>query len=114
MPGKDWWRFKGKRRVAKQPSPGFGRLGANSREGSGDIFVAFSTANPDLINENEESQVAMYPNNGLSDVFKATVQATEEAIVNAMVAADTVIGASGLRVRGLPKEEVRAIFHSRK
>ena len=102
------------RRVAKRPSLALGRLGAISGDGSGDIFIAFSTANPDLINENEESQVAMYPNNGLSDVFKATVQATEEAIVNAMVAADTVVGASGLRVRGLPKEEVRAIFHGRK
>jgi L-aminopeptidase/D-esterase-like protein len=52
----------------------------------------------------------MYPNNELSDVFKATVQATEEAIVNAMVAAETVTGASGLRVKSLPEDQVRKIF----
>ena len=54
--------------------------------------------------------IYMYPNNRLSEVFKATVQAMEEAIVNAMVAAETVIGASGLRVQGIPKEQVRRIF----
>jgi len=101
------------RRLAKRPSLGLGRLGAVSQDGSGDIFVAFSTANPGRISENEASEVAMFPNNGLSPVFAAAVQATEEAVVNAMVEADTVVGAGGLRVRELPEDEVRAIFAGR-
>jgi len=97
-------------RVAKRPSLGLGRLGAISGDGSGDIFVAFSTANAGRVSENDRSDVSMYPNNQLSAVFKATVQATEEAIVNAMVAAETVIGASGLEVRAMPEKQVHDIF----
>lgn len=100
------------RRLAKRPSLGLGRLGAISGDGSGDIFIAFSTANLGQINENEKSEVLMYPNNGLSDVFQATVQATEEAIANAMVAAETVIGASGLKVEAIPEDQLRAVFLS--
>lgn len=100
------------RRVAKRPSLGLGRLGAISGDGSGDIFVAFSSANRGVISENMPSAVAMYPNNQLSAVFEATVQATEEAIVNAMVAATTVVGAAGFRVQALPVERVRQIFTS--
>lgn len=98
------------RRVAKRPSLALGRLGAISSGGSGDIFIAFSTANAGRISENDPSAVTMYPNNDLSAVFTATVQATEEAIVNAMVAAETVVGASGFRVKELPEDQVRAIF----
>jgi L-aminopeptidase/D-esterase-like protein len=97
-------------RVAKRPSLALGRLGAVSTAGSGDIFVAFSTANPGRIDESDFANVSVYPNNALTAVFTATVQATEEAIVNAMAAADTVIGASGFRVRELPEDEVRALF----
>lgn len=97
-------------RMAKRPSLALGRLGAISSGGSGDIFIAFSTANAGQISENAPSAVRMYPNNGLSDLFTATVQATEEAIVNAMVAAETVVGASGFRVKELPEDQVRAIF----
>ena len=98
------------RRVAKRPSLALGRLGAVSDGGSGDIFIAFSTANANRINENEFTNLDAYPNNGLNPVFTATVRATEEAIVNAMVAAETVIGVSGLRVSELPEEQVREIF----
>ncbi|MGI9288394.1 MAG: P1 family peptidase [Pseudomonadales bacterium] len=101
------------RRLAKRPALGLGRLGAISGDGSGDIFIAFSTANPSVISENDHSGVTMYPNNGLSTVFEATVHATEEAIVNAMVAADTVVGASGLRVNAISEEQLRLIFLSR-
>jgi L-aminopeptidase/D-esterase-like protein len=97
-------------RVAKRPSLALGRLGAVSTAGSGDIFVAFSTANRDGIDEAEFSKVSVFPNNALTAVFTAAVQATEEAIVNAMAAAETVIGASGFRVEALPAEQVRALF----
>ena len=97
-------------RVAKRPSLALGRLGAVSSAGSGDIFVAFSTANSGSIDESNLSSVTIYPNYELTAVFSATVQATEEAIINAMVGADTVVGASGFRVEALPEEQVRALF----
>jgi len=98
------------RRVAKRPSLALGRLGAVSTDGSGDIFIAFSTANTGRIDESSLSDVTIYPNYELTAVFTATVQATEEAIVNAMVKADTVVGASGFRVKELPEDQVRALF----
>jgi len=97
-------------RLAKRPSLGLGRLGAISGDGSGDIFVAFSTANIGEIDENALSDVRMYPNNGLSRAFAAAVRATEEAVVNAMVAADTMVGVAGLKIEELPEERVREIF----
>jgi len=99
-------------RVAKRPSLALGRLGAVSTAGSGDIFVAFSTANGEGIDEAEFSEVSVYPNNALTAVFTAAVQATEEAIVNSMSAAQTVVGASGFRVAALPEDEVRRLFRS--
>lgn len=97
-------------RVAKRPSLALGRLGAISTAGSGDIFVAFSTANEGRIDESDFSEVSLFPNYALTAVFTATVQATEEAIVNSMVAAETVIGASGFRVAEMPEDAVRALF----
>ena len=97
-------------RVAKRPSLALGRLGAVSTDGSGDIFVAFSTANSGRIDESNLSDVTIYPNYELTAVFAATVQATEEAIINAMVGADTVVGASAFKVEELPEEQVRALF----
>ena len=93
------------KRLAKRPSLGLGRLGSVASEGSGDIFIAFSTANPGLRSVDEDRSpkpVAMYPNDWLTPLFDATVQATEEAIVNAMVAAETMEGADGVRVPRLP------------
>jgi L-aminopeptidase/D-esterase-like protein len=100
-------------RVAKRPSLALGRLGAVSTAGSGDIFVAFSTANAGRIDESNYADVSVFPNYALTAVFTAAVQATEEAIVNAMAAAETVIGASGFRVAEMPEDEVRALFRPR-
>jgi D-aminopeptidase len=97
-------------RVAKRPSLALGRLGAVSTAGSGDIFVAFSTGNAGRMNESGFADVTLYPNYALTTVFTATVQATEEAIVNAMAGADSMVGASGFRVLAMPKDQVRAIF----
>ena len=77
-------------RLAKRPALALGRLGAISNPGSGDIFLAFSTGNAGAINEDQFNKVEQFPNNALDTLFRGTVQATEEAIVNAMVAADTV------------------------
>lgn len=98
------------RRIAKRPSLALGRLGAISNPGSGDIFVAFSTGNKGATGEDRFNQVEQFPNNALEDLFRATVQATEEAIVNAMVAAETMTGADGLRVHALPHDQVRNLF----
>jgi len=97
-------------RVAKRPSLALGRLGAVSTAGSGDIFVAFSTANAGRVDESNHAEVSVFPNYALTTVFTAAVQATEEAIVNAMTAAETVIGAAGFRVEEMPEDEVRAVF----
>ena len=99
------------KRLAKRPSLGLGRLGSIAGEGSGDIFVAFSTANPGLRSSDPgpaPRPVQMYSNDLLNPLFAAATQATEEAIVNAMVAAETMEGADGVRVPRLPHDALRA------
>lgn len=98
------------KRIAKRPSLALGRLGTVSKGGSGDIFLAFSTAGNGKLSEDGNSSVDMFPNNHLSAVFRATVQATEEAIVNAMVAAHTVVGINGIRIVAIPHEGLREVI----
>lgn len=98
------------KRLAKRPGHAMGRLGDISRESSGDIFMAFSTANPQLNSmQMEKISVETYPNPLLNPLFEGVVQATEEAILNALAAAKTMTGRDGHRVYGLPHDEVRAI-----
>ena len=98
------------KRLAKRPAIGMGRLGAVGADGSGDIFVAFSTTHNNSITEDGYSDgIVMYPNNNLTVLFEATAQATEEAIVNAMVAAETMVGANGLRVPELPVSALKTL-----
>src|SRR5258708_5254694 len=75
------------KRIAKKVSLGLGRAASYSGDGSGDIFLAFSTANPGAVGTKGLHQLAMLPNDSLDPIFLATVQATEEAVINAMVAA---------------------------
>jgi D-aminopeptidase len=96
------------KRIAKRASLGVGRLGGTGANPSGDIFVAFSTANPGAAKPDANVTLTMLPNERISVLFEATIQATEEAIVNAMVAAQTMTGANGLRVYALPPERLRA------
>ncbi|MEM8985083.1 MAG: P1 family peptidase [Pseudomonadota bacterium] len=99
------------KRLIKRPSLALGWLGAVSNDGSGDIFIAFSTASAGELNEDEMSTgISMFPNNELSTLFNATIHATEEAIVNAMVAADTMVGANTLKVFELPEDKLREIM----
>jgi len=95
------------KRIAKRASLGVGRLGGLGGNPSGDIFVAFSTANPGAAKPDANVGVTMVPNERITPLFEATVQATEEAIVNAMVAAETMTGVNGLRVYALPHERLR-------
>jgi L-aminopeptidase/D-esterase-like protein len=99
------------KRLAKRPSLGIGRLGGVAADVSGEIFLAFSTANAD-IGEAERPHsapydVKMHPNLALTPLFEATVDATEEAILNAMVAAKSCEGVNGLHVERLPHDGVR-------
>ena len=84
-----------------------GGLAANS---SGDIFIAFSTANPHASRDSGVAQVAMAPDERITPLFEATVQATEEAIVNAMLAAATMTGADDLTVYALPHDRLREVL----
>jgi L-aminopeptidase/D-esterase-like protein len=98
------------KRVARRVALGLGRLGSYSGNDSGDIFIAFSTANAGAASPKEVHQVAMLPNDSLDPIFLATVQATEEAVVNAMVAADTMTGINGHKVIGLPHDRLREVL----
>ena len=98
------------KRVARRVSLGLGRDGSYSGDGSGDIFIAFSTANPGAAQNKGPRQLTMLPNDDLNPIFLATVQATEEAVINAMVAADTMRGVNDRVVIGLPHDRVREIL----
>jgi len=98
------------KRLAKRAALGLARDGSFSGDGSGDIFIAFSTANPGAIASKGVRDLKMLPNQELNPIFLATVQATEEAIVNAMVAAETMKGANDLEVIALPHDRLREIL----
>jgi D-aminopeptidase len=98
------------KRVARRASLGLGRDGSYSGDGSGDIFVAFSTANPGAATPNGIRDLKMLSNDDLDPLFLATVQATEEAIVNAMVAAETMTGADNHTVIALPHDRLREVL----
>jgi L-aminopeptidase/D-esterase-like protein len=98
------------RRLVKRASLGLGREGSISSNGSGDIFVAFSTANAAGAGDTARTSVQMLPNGKLDPLFAATVQATEEAVTNAMIAAETMTGADSIRAHRLPHDRVVAIL----
>ncbi len=99
------------KRIARRLSMGLARTGSVSGNGSGDLFLAFSTANatssrkqPDVV------RVAMLDNWRMDPLFSATVQATEEAIVNAMIAAETMTGVDGHTFPAIPHDRLREIL----
>ncbi len=98
------------KRLAHRVTLGLGRNGSISGNGSGDIFIAFSTANSGAGAADKEVAVKMLPNDSLDPVFRATVEATEEAVVNALVAAEDMTGADDHRVIALPHAALRAVL----
>ena len=90
------------KRIAQRIPLGVGIVGGRGSNGSGDIFLAFSTANESAFNRDETVTVESMPNDQITAVFEATVQAVEEAIINAMVAAETMEGVNGNKVYALP------------
>jgi D-aminopeptidase len=95
------------KRLARRASLGLARTGSTSGNGSGDIFIAFSTANPRADAEPGPNSVKTVSNERISPLFSATVEATEEAIVNAMVGAKTMTGIDGHTVIALPHDRLR-------
>jgi L-aminopeptidase/D-esterase-like protein len=96
-------------RLARRVPMGIARLGGTASNGSGDIFIAFSTANPGAAATTGVTGLQWLPNGDLNGLFTATVEATEEAIVNALVAAETMTGAGGT-VHALPHDQLRSIL----
>jgi L-aminopeptidase/D-esterase-like protein len=97
-------------RVAKRAALGLARNGSIASNSSGDIFIAFSTANANRDPANKLANLTMLPNEQISPIFTAVVQATEEAIINAMIAAETMIGINGYKVYAIPHERLQLVL----
>lgn len=99
------------KRLVKRTALGLARVGGMGYNGSGDIFIGFSTANRRAAAERGEVvSLEMLPNDELNALIPATVHATEEAILNAMLAATTMTGINGFTVPALPHEPVRELM----
>ena len=94
------------KRIAQRVSLGIGIVGGQGTNGSGDIFISFSTANPTAFQRESFTKINQLPNDLIDPLFEATIQATEEAIINAMVAADTMEGINGNTSYALPHKRV--------
>lgn len=92
------------KRVAQRVPLGIGNVGGRGSNGSGDIFIAFSTANENAFNRNEIVQIETLPNDQMNWIFQSTVQAVEEAIINAMVAAQDMEGINGNKAYAIPHD----------
>src|SRR4051812_24741728 len=94
------------KRIARRAALGVGRAGGTAGNGSGDIFIAFSTANAGAFAAKKRAEVAMVPNADLNPLFNATVEAPEEASDNAVVAEETMPGVEGPRVEAIPHDRL--------
>ena len=99
------------KRIARRLTMGLARTGSISGNGSGDLFIAFSTANAPSARRSDVESVKTLRNSRMDPLFAASVQATEEAIVNALVAADTMNGINGYRVEAIPHDRLRTLLH---
>ena len=98
------------KRLTRRITLGLGRNGSISGDGSGDLFLAFSTANAGAAAPDRIADLKMLPNSQLDEIFRATVEATEESVVNAMVAAKDMTGIDDHRVIGLPHDALRRVL----
>jgi L-aminopeptidase/D-esterase-like protein len=107
-------------RVVRRVSLGLGRLGSNHGNGSGDIFIAFSAGNPGADGGNSSGPVQgpvgieRLPSPRMDPIFTATAEATEEAVVNAMLAAETMTGADYWRYYAIPHDELKRVLREHK
>ncbi len=98
------------KRVAKRVSLGVGDMGGRGENTSGDIFIVFSTANPEAAKTKGLARLTMLPNEAINPIFLAAADAVEEAIVNAMVAAKDMTGRDGNKVFALPHDRLREVM----
>jgi len=98
-------------RVAQRGAIGMARTGGIGTNSSGDFFLAFSTANPGVWSERDVTRVEALPNGFIDPVFDAAIEATEEAIINALVAAETLEGQSGNKVYEIPHDFLVDFFN---
>jgi L-aminopeptidase/D-esterase-like protein len=98
------------KRVARRVPMGLARMGSIGGNTSGDIFLAFSTANSMVSARKGVQNVQMLPNDEINPIFEATIEATEEAVINALLAAETMTGYKGRTVQALPHDELVAIM----
>ena len=98
------------KRLARRVSLGLGRDGSISGNGSGDLFIAFSTANQGAATPDHVVDLKMVPNDQMNPIFEATVEATEESVINAMVAATSMTGIDNHHVSALPHDQLRAVL----
>jgi L-aminopeptidase/D-esterase-like protein len=99
------------KRLARRATMGLARMGATSGNGSGDIFIAFSTANANAAKPGgAAANISMLTNDALNPIFEATVQATEEAITNALVAAEDMTGVHGHKITALPHDDLQRVL----
>jgi D-aminopeptidase len=98
------------KRIARRAALGVGRMGGIAGAGSGDLFIAFSTGPTGTPDSTGLARVAMLSDDVIDPVYEAAVQATEEAIINAMLAARTMTGANWYRVEALPHDGVRKVL----
>jgi L-aminopeptidase/D-esterase-like protein len=97
-------------RIVKRVSLGIGVMGGRGGNSSGDIFIAFSTANPEINKDTGLANLTMLPNEQINPLFVATASATEEAIVNAMIAAETMEGVDGHKVYAIPHDRLISVL----
>jgi len=98
------------KRLARRVPLGIARVGGMGTNGSGDIFIAFSTANSGAARRRGISKLEVLPNDGMTPLFEATAYATEEAIVNALVAAETLVGINGHTFYALPHDRLKQVL----
>src|SRR5687767_8131365 len=98
------------KRLAQRIPLGMHRTGGIGGNGSGDIFIAFSTANKNAFGNEAAQPVMTLPNDQMDALFKATIEATEEAIINSLFAGKTMTGINANKMYGLPKDEVMRIM----
>jgi L-aminopeptidase/D-esterase-like protein len=94
------------KRIAQRVPLGIGKVGGIGGNGSGDIFIAFSTANKNAFSREKETTATVFSNDQMGALFAATIEAVEEAIVNALVAGTTTKGINDNTVYGLPHDAV--------
>lgn len=98
------------KRLARHASMGIARNGSISRNTSGDLFIAFSTANPRIARSLENTNATVLPNERMNPLFEACIHAAEESVINALVAAETMTGIDGHTVMAIPHDRLRQVM----